>query len=35
MEYLKLFWKHNLDDEPVVILYEINKSNEHKEAEND
>ena len=28
MEYLKLFWKHNLDDESVVILYEINKSNE-------
>lgn len=28
MEYLKLFWKHNLDDEPVVILYEVNKSNE-------
>ena len=21
MEYLKLFWKYNLDDEPVVILY--------------
>lgn len=28
MEYLKLFWKHNLDNEPVVILYEIDKNNE-------
>lgn len=28
MEYLKLFWKHDLDNEPVVILYEVDVKNE-------
>ena len=28
MVYLKLFWKHNLENEPVVILYEIDENNE-------
>ncbi|MEE0264042.1 MAG: hypothetical protein UD936_00290 [Acutalibacteraceae bacterium] len=23
-EYIKLFWSHNFDDEPVIILYEVN-----------
>lgn len=27
-EYIKLFWTHNFDDEPVVILYEVNLDNE-------
>ena len=28
MEYVKLFWKHNFSDEPVVIFYEVNLENE-------
>lgn len=28
VEYIKLFWKHNLSDEPVVILYEVDLNNE-------
>lgn len=28
MEYIKLFWKHNFSDEPVVIFYEVDLENE-------
>ncbi len=28
MEYIKLFWNHNLPEEPTVILYEVNIENE-------
>ena len=28
MEYIKLFWNHNLPEEPTVILYEENIENE-------
>lgn len=28
MEYLKLFWEHELDREPVIILYEVNLDDE-------
>lgn len=28
MEYLKLFWEHELNGEPVIILYEVNSDNE-------
>lgn len=27
-EYIKLFWEHELNHEPVVILYEVNLDNE-------
>lgn len=27
-EYIKLFWRHELDNEPVAILYEVNLENE-------
>lgn len=23
MEYIKLYWEHNFDDEPIVIFYEV------------
>lgn len=23
-EYIKLYWKHELDEEPVIIFYEVN-----------
>ena len=28
MEYIKLFWEHDLEDEPTAILYEVNAENE-------
>lgn len=28
VEYIKLFWKHNFSDEPVVIFYEVDLGNE-------
>lgn len=28
MEYIKLYWEHELDNEPVIILYEINLEND-------
>lgn len=28
MEYIKLFWEHDLEDEPVVIYYEVDVENE-------
>ncbi|MBO5092907.1 MAG: hypothetical protein J6C33_00960 [Lachnospiraceae bacterium] len=28
MEYLKLFWDHKPDHEPVIILYEVNLTEE-------
>ena len=28
MDYCKLFWRHELDEEPVVILYEVDRENE-------
>lgn len=28
VEYIKLFWEHALDNEPVVILYEVNVEND-------
>lgn len=28
MEYLKLFWEHEFNGEPVIILYEVNSDNE-------
>lgn len=28
MEYIKLFWEHDLADEPAIILYEVNTENE-------
>lgn len=28
VEYIKLFWKHNFSDEPVVIFYEVDLENE-------
>ena len=28
MEYIKLFWEHDLEDEPTIILYEVNTENE-------
>ena len=27
MEYIKLFWEHDLEDEPTAILYEVNTEN--------
>lgn len=27
-EYIKLFWEHELDNEPVIILYEVDLKNE-------
>lgn len=27
-EYIKLCWEHDLNDEPVVILYEVNLEEE-------
>lgn len=27
-EYIKLFWEHEPDGEPVIILYEVNLDNE-------
>lgn len=27
-EYIQLFWEHELDNEPKVILYEVNLENE-------
>lgn len=23
MEYIKLYWEYNFDDEPIVIFYEV------------
>ena len=23
MEYIRLYWEHNFDDEPIVIFYEV------------
>lgn len=28
MEYVKLFWKHNYPDDPVVIIYEVDLDGE-------
>ena len=28
MEYIQLFWEHDLTDEPTSILYEVNTENE-------
>lgn len=28
MEYIKVFWEHDLEDEPTSILYEVNTQNE-------
>lgn len=28
MEYIKLFWKHNYPDDPVVIIYEVDLDDE-------
>ena len=28
VEYLKLFWEHELEGEPVIILYEVNLDDE-------
>lgn len=28
MEYIKLFWEHDLEEEPTAILYEVNTENE-------
>jgi len=28
IEYIKLFWEHDLADEPTSILYEVNMENE-------
>lgn len=28
MEYLKLFWKHNYPNDPVVIIYEVDTEDE-------
>ncbi len=28
MEYIKLFWNHELDEEPVIIFYEVNTDDE-------
>lgn len=28
MEYIKVFWEHDLAEEPTIILYEVNTENE-------
>lgn len=28
VEYIKLFWEHELDNEPVIILYEVDLEND-------
>lgn len=28
VEYIKLFWKHELNDEPAIILYEVDTNDE-------
>lgn len=28
MEYIKLLWEHELNDEPVIILYEVDTNDE-------
>uniref|UniRef100_UPI0040563A78 DUF6881 domain-containing protein n=1 Tax=Agathobacter sp. TaxID=2021311 RepID=UPI0040563A78 len=28
MEYIKLYWKHNFEDEPVMMLYEVDTEQE-------
>lgn len=32
MEYIKLLWRHHYDDEPIVILYEVDLENERLAA---
>lgn len=28
VEYIKLFWEHEIPEEPVIILYKVNLNNE-------